>query len=125
MEDMSWGVYDTAPGQPTRRSSRKEELEASLKSEVLKYRGLEPLKADDDPLAWWDECRGTFPLLHDLATRILCVPASSASSERLFSKAGLTLTAKRTRLKGQRVAQLVTVRWAITSGVLDNYQAPS
>ncbi|CAN0335282.1 unnamed protein product, partial [Scytosiphon promiscuus] len=89
------------------RSSRKEELQASMKSKVLKYRGIEPLVVGDNPLAWWDERRGTFPLLHDLASRILCVPASSASSERLFSKAGLTLTAKRTRLTGSRVAQLV------------------
>ncbi|CAN0264671.1 unnamed protein product, partial [Laminaria digitata] len=89
------------------RSSRKEELEASLKSEVLKYRGVEPLHEDGNPLAWWDERRGSFPLLQDLASRILCVPASSASSERLFSKAGLTLTAKRTRLTGSRVVQLV------------------
>ncbi|CAN0375089.1 unnamed protein product, partial [Scytosiphon promiscuus] len=50
------------------------------------------------------------------------LPASSASSERLFSEAGLTLTPKRNSVKEDRVAQLVTLRGAVASGVLDNYQ---
>ncbi|CAN0368991.1 unnamed protein product, partial [Laminaria digitata] len=45
----------------------------------------------------------------DLDIRVLCVPASSASSERLFSKAGLVSTNLRNRLKGDKVAQIVTV----------------
>lgn len=89
---------------------------------MLRSRGLEPLEEDDNPLEWWDKHRVSFPFLQDLAARILCVPASSASPERLFSKAGLTLTAKRTKLTGPRVAQLVTVRGAIASGILDKYE---
>ncbi|CAM9536298.1 unnamed protein product, partial [Hapterophycus canaliculatus] len=77
--------------------------------EILKYKGLPPLRQDGNPLAWWAQHSVTLPLLQELASRVLCVPASSASSERLFSKAGLTLTAKRIRLKPARVAQLVTM----------------
>lgn len=120
LEDMAWDHYDHSP-ESTPRAVRKEEYEAALKAEILKYKGLAPLGEDGNPLAWWAQHRATMPLLQELAARILCVPASSASSERLFSKAGLTLTAKRTRLKPDRVAQLVTVRGAIASGVLDNY----
>ena len=87
---------------------------------MLRYRGLEALKSDENPLAWWDGQQKTFPLLCELARRILCVPASSAPSERLFSKAGLTFTKKRSKLTGERVGQLVTVRGAVASGVLDN-----
>lgn len=124
MQDLSWGTYDNQElaMAPTPRTMRKEELDASLKSELLSYRALKALRAEDNPFAWWQSRSVNFPILHDLAQRILCVPASSASSERLFSKAGLTLTAKRTRLTPARVAQLVTVRGAISSGLLASYK---
>ncbi|CAM9225809.1 unnamed protein product, partial [Laminaria digitata] len=113
---------DNQPEPETAQSRRKEEYEAQLTAELLQYRGMKPLREDANPLQWWEEHRSTLPLLKELAARVLCVPASSASSERLFSKAGLTLTKQRARLTGSRVAQLVTVRGAIASGVLDNYQ---
>ena len=53
-------------------------------------------------------------------TRMHCIPASSASSERRFSMEGLTLTQKWMRLKSTRVAQLATVRIAVAGGLLDN-----
>lgn len=71
--------------------------------------------------AWCDNHRWSLSLLQELAVRVLCVPAMSASSKRLFSKAGFTFTKKRATLKRTRVAQLVTVRGAIASGVLDEY----
>ncbi|CAM9908732.1 unnamed protein product, partial [Scytosiphon promiscuus] len=55
--------------------------DASLKSEILKYRGLPIIVEEENPLAWWEERRGIFSILQDLATRFLCVPASSASSD--------------------------------------------
>ena len=43
-----------------------------------------PPKAD--PMAWWAEQAPTFPLVAQLARRLLAIPASSAPTERLFSK---------------------------------------
>ena len=60
-----------------------------------------------DPLEWWRTRKNTYPLLATLARRVLAVPATSASAERLFSKAGLTLTDKRNRLSGDSVELLV------------------
>ena len=42
----------------------------------------------DDPLPWWKEKSASFPLLAQLARLILPDPASSAPSERSFSKLG-------------------------------------
>ncbi|CAN0565468.1 unnamed protein product, partial [Laminaria digitata] len=52
---------------------------------------------------------------------ILCSSASSASSERLFSKAGLAMTKKRMRLTGDSISRIISVRGAIVSGLLDSY----
>ena len=77
----------------------------------------------ENPFVWWLARRDSFPLTEVLAGRVLCVQASSASSERLLSiqAAGLALTKKRLALKSNRVAQMITARGAITSGLLDHY----
>ena len=40
---------------------------------------------------WWEGNKSQFPLLYNVAAKYLAIPATSASSERLFSKAGLTI----------------------------------
>ena len=63
--------------------------------------------------------REPFTLL-ELASRVLCIPASLASSKRLLSEVGLALK-KWTKLKSTKVAQLVIVRSTVVGGLLDNY----
>ena len=41
----------------------------------------------------------TFPKLYDVAHRVLCITATSAASERVFSVAGRTLEKRRTSLQ--------------------------
>jgi hAT family C-terminal dimerisation region len=45
-----------------------------------------------NPLIWWRNKQRQLPLMSNLARRTLCIPATSAPSERLFSLAGLTIT---------------------------------
>ena len=64
---------------------------------------------ETDPLAWWrDHCRD-FPLLAKRAKKYLCIQASSSASERLFSKAGLVITPKRTQLKPEKANMLMVI----------------
>lgn len=51
-----------------------------------------------DVLQWWGNSKNQFPLLYRLSLKILCVPATSAESERTFSDARYLLTEKRSRL---------------------------
>ena len=40
-----------------------------------------------DPLAWWKMHDGQFPTIAKLARKYLAIPASSATSERVFLRA--------------------------------------
>ena len=48
-----------------------------------------------------------FPALSRVARKYLCIPATSASSERTFSTTGLIITEKRNRLKPDIVSAMV------------------
>jgi hypothetical protein len=50
------------------------------------YRAMErPAKADEPPiLEWWNVNQAKIPLVANLARRYLCIPATSAPSERVF-----------------------------------------
>ena len=51
-----------------------------------------------NPLLWWKENCLKYPHLAVQARRILCIPATSAPSERVFSAAGLTIAKDRASL---------------------------
>ena len=51
-------------------------------------------------MEWW-KCKHTsYPTVWKLARKYLCIPATSAPSERVFSTAGLTVVKNRNRLSG-------------------------
>ena len=57
--------------------------------EVSRYMAeTTPPGIDLNPLEWWRDRRGVYPILSTLAMRYLCVPATSVPSERVFSTAG-------------------------------------
>jgi hypothetical protein len=61
----------------------------------------------NNPLEWWKLRRRELPTLAALARRTLCVPATSAPSERLFSTAGLTIANDRASLLPDNAADLI------------------
>lgn len=60
-----------------------------------------------NPLLWWKEHQTQVPLLSRLARRILCIPATSAPSERVFSVAGLTIVKNRASMNPDNAASLI------------------
>jgi len=61
-------------------------------------------------LKWWNKNRDELPLLAELAREYLCIPASSAPSERLFSHAGNIVTDTRQSLDSENVSKLLFVK---------------
>lgn len=84
---------------------RAERIEVS--SEVKDYMSMPSVPLDTDPLQWWRQHKQRFPVLARVARRFLCIPASSAPAERVWSTAGNTITEKRARLSDQSVENII------------------
>ena len=79
----------------------------SFTTEVSQFITEKPISHDNDALEWWKMNASRFPRLAEIARRLLCVPASSTASERLFSTAGLTVSKIRNSLKPENVDALL------------------
>jgi hypothetical protein len=60
-----------------------------------------------NPLEWWKTNQKRFPRLAPVALQLLSKQATSASSERLFSTAGLTISDMRSRLTPDNAAMII------------------
>jgi hAT family C-terminal dimerisation region len=58
------------------------------------------------PLDWWKDNQENYPAVWAVEERYLAIPATSAPSERAFSAAGNTVTAKRCRLAPDTVRDI-------------------
>ncbi len=67
------------------------------------------------PFSWWKVNQFKIPLLAHLAHQLLCIPATSAPSEHVFSNAGLTIAKDRARLTPQTANELVLLHDAISA----------
>lgn len=66
---------------------------------------LSPLK--NNPLEDWEQMKPTYPFLYKEARKYLMIVGSSVPCERLFSKAGATVTQTRNRLSGKHLEKLL------------------
>lgn len=75
--------------------------------EIDKYL-LEPLiPRTADPLLWWKENQNVYPRLFQIMKKRLCILATSVPCERIFSKAGQTITEKRSRLDSSNFEKMI------------------
>ncbi|KAL7644869.1 UNVERIFIED_CONTAM: hypothetical protein RMT77_004686 [Armadillidium vulgare] len=80
---------------------------ASAIVELDKYVAEPLVHRTCDPLPWWEENKRLYPNLYEIAIRLLCIPATSVPSERIFSKAGQTLNDRRSRLTSSKISQIL------------------
>ena len=114
--DLASDVLVKVTSAPADQSSITIEWEMHLK--VPAVTGL-------NVLDFWRTNKHKFPLLAESARKWLCVPASSASSERAFSAGGAIVSYKRTKLQPEQVEKLLYIqqnyvkvkikKWLLTS----------
>jgi len=79
--------------------------------ELVRYENMPADVRNEDVLSWWKTNEKVFPRLSFLARQYLATPATSASSERVFSSAGRTITDLRSRLSSQTLADFLYVHY--------------
>ena len=91
-------LEDEDPGQDGR--------DDAVRNELLAYFREKQIPKDKNPLQWWKENETKFPALAVVAKSYLAAPATSTSSERLFSAAGSIVSKKRASLTKEHVDML-------------------
>ncbi|KAL4103902.1 hypothetical protein QTP88_019219 [Uroleucon formosanum] len=66
--------------------------------EVDKYLQERLIPRHENPLKWWKDNQNVYPCLFELMKKRLCVLATSVPCERIFSKAGQTISEKRNNI---------------------------
>ena len=98
-----WDDFDEEVENEKNAPSSKSEVDI----EFLNYLELPLIPRINDPLAWWKAHEQAMPRLSKLAKKYLSIPATSVPSERLFSKAGELISARRANLKPSNVDMIL------------------
>lgn len=81
-------------------------LRLSKTKVLLHYRRTPGCDSSENPLTWWRRNEKTFPTLARAAKRFLAIPASSAPSERAFSKINIVIDKRRASLLPENADKL-------------------
>ena len=92
------------------RSRVFEEPVSAFKRECKVYELLPDAPSDVDQLQWWRQHQEQFPLLSHLVRVVFAVPAASSKNERVFSVAGLVVSALRNRLDPRKVENIIAIK---------------
>ena len=75
------------------------------------YMAMPQADMDTNPLQWWKEKSKTvLPKLAQLVKTVLCVPATSTPSERVFSTMGVIITKLRNRLSASTAEAILFLK---------------
>jgi hypothetical protein len=75
--------------------------------EINEYFNLAQEPERTDVINWWKTHENSFLCLSNFAFDILCIPATSVPSERIFSKAGDLITKKRNKLSENSIRSVM------------------
>ena len=82
----------------------RETVRSKVTKELKQFCKTVQLGPKDDPMGWWASNRIQFPVLAQVAERVLDIPASCAPTERLFSKLARVNAKDRCRMKPGEVS---------------------
>ncbi|XP_055909811.1 zinc finger BED domain-containing protein 4-like [Eupeodes corollae] len=87
--------------------SQKRKKNHTKSDSVSSYLSTPVSNLKSNPLEEWEDMKAFFPSLYKHARMFLVVVASSVPCERLFSKAGATISKSRNRLSGKHLEKLL------------------
>jgi hypothetical protein len=64
----------------------------------------------NNPLLWWKQKQYQFPILSCLTRKYLCIPATEAPSERIFSTSSLLLNKFRNRRDPELAGRMIFIK---------------
>lgn len=99
---LTWNIIEL---KKIRRKGKRKKTDGD--DELTLYLTAPVATLKTNVLETWQEMQGSYPNLYKIAMRYFPVVATSVPSERLFSKAGATVTQARNRLHGKRLAKLL------------------
>lgn len=110
VDDLSpWSIFDqmvaksSAPGTPLSKAIK--EVDMYLSDELLPRK--DPEGKLSCPLEWWKRHQFVYPNLKTIFVTHRNIVATSVPCERMFSKTGLILNQRRTRLTTSNVEQIM------------------
>lgn len=88
-------------------------LAAAVELEARRLINLERIPVEENILSWWKRNSSTYPYLRKLAVQRLATQATSVPAERLFSKAGQIISARRSNLKPDAIDAILFLNKAL------------
>jgi hypothetical protein len=102
-EDI-WSFHDNLVNS---RINTQEDTLGGINISFRQYLQLPVVERSENPLTFWLRNKVICPDLYKLVQKYFSVVGTSVPSERVFSKAGNTITSKRNRLDPKRVEKLI------------------
>ena len=110
INDTNGNHDDDQEGDTAKKQCENELYQLLLGTEFkMKMKNVES-KVYNCPLSWWKSSAGRYMNLGKLVIKYLAVPATSAPSERIWSRAARVLTVKRNRMKEDVTAAMMYCR---------------
>jgi hypothetical protein len=104
-----WGIFKKIVAKKRdshRQGDAREKIKQNLLKEFAIFCNDDLLEPEKSPFDWWRSNCSKYPNVSKLA-QTLGIPATSVPSERLFSKAGLVISNRRSCLEPNFAEQLV------------------
>ena len=105
-----WSLFDELMA----NSANGDEDDCGTEAEMIAEMYLkEPVISRSEhmhPLQYWQSKKAIWPCLAHLACKYLCIPPSSAASERLFSSASDIISAERNRILPEKAEMLLFIK---------------
>jgi len=95
IKDTFWETFD-APSTTT--------------EELTQYLSRVQIPRQSNPLSWWRDSSHLFPRVAAVVRTLLCAPATSVPSERIFSLAGEVFSKKRCRLGAEKANKMIFLK---------------